>query len=129
MRVLVCGGRDFDDPITMDAALCSVPLPSLIITGAQRTYDRDKRKWVGADWQAIEWAQRNEVAFLGVPAKWTRDRRAAGPIRNALMLEKYKPEMVVALPGGAVHGWLLLRCRPLLSIRKDRSERISSVSA
>lgn len=102
MRVLVCGGRDFDDPTLMDRTMCQIPLPSLVITGAQRKWDKDKKKWVGADWQAIEWAQRNEVPFLGMPAKWSTQGKAAGPIRNGDMLKRARPELIVPLPGG--HG-------------------------
>lgn len=100
MRVLVCGGRNFDDPVLMDRTMCQIPVPSLVITGAQRKFDKDKKKWIGADWQAIEWALRNEVPFLGVPAKWSTQGRSAGPIRNGVMLRRAKPELVVTLPGG-----------------------------
>lgn len=111
MRVLVCGGRDFDDPVLMEHTLRNLPSPSLIVTGAQRKYDKAKGRWIGADWQAIEWAQRNEVPFMGVPAKWTRDGKAAGPIRNALMLEKVKPDVVVAMAGGIGTADMVERAR------------------
>jgi hypothetical protein len=34
------------------------------------------------------------------PAQWDRYGEAAGPIRNAWMLEFGKPDLVVAFPGG-----------------------------
>jgi hypothetical protein len=100
MRVLVCGGRDFDSASEMDRIMSSIPLPSLVITGAQRKRDPTNKRWIGADWLAIEWAQRNEVPFAGFPAKWTTHGNAAGPIRNGDMLRRAKPDLVVSLPGG-----------------------------
>jgi hypothetical protein len=34
------------------------------------------------------------------PADWTRHGKAAGPKRNQLMLDKEKPDLVIAFPGG-----------------------------
>jgi hypothetical protein len=110
MRVLVCGGRDFDNPALMDSALSKTGA-SLIITGAQRTFSKEKGKWIGADWQAIEWALRNEVPFLGYPARWTKEGRAAGPIRNQRMIDKCKPELVASLPGGRGTADMVRRAR------------------
>lgn len=33
------------------------------------------------------------------PADWVRLGRAAGPVRNQLMIEQGKPDLVVAFPG------------------------------
>ena len=35
-----------------------------------------------------------------IPAKWKLHGKAAGPIRNQLMLVEHKPDMVLAFPGG-----------------------------
>jgi hypothetical protein len=90
-RVLVCGGRDFDDW----AMLCTVlnalnPYPTVVIHGAAR----------GADRMAGDWARANGLSWEAFPADWQRDGKAAGVIRNSRMLAEGKPDLVVAFPGG-----------------------------
>jgi hypothetical protein len=53
----------------------------------------------GADLFAGKWATMNGIKETAVPADWNKHGRAAGPIRNQLMLEM-KPDGVVAFPGG-----------------------------
>lgn len=93
MRVLVCGGRDYTDRARVKAVLDKLRaergIDALIHGGAR-----------GADALAAEWA-----AAAGVPAQvfladWSRNGRAAGPIRNAKMLIEGRPALVVAFPGG-----------------------------
>lgn len=103
-RVLVCGGRDFDDIGsvygTMDSLHESRRI-STIITGAQRKWCRTRMRWIGADWLAIEWALRREIPFIGHPAKWDAYGKSAGPRRNEQMPAWWSPTTVVAFPGGA----------------------------
>lgn len=40
------------------------------------------------------------VKYVGYPAEWEAHGKAAGPIRNAHMLSDFKPDLVVAFPGG-----------------------------
>jgi|TARA_R100000049_G_C1924816_1_gene69394 hypothetical protein len=49
----------------------------------------------GADLMAAQIASDLGLTVIGIPADWTRYGRAAGPIRNRLMLE-YKPFIVAA---------------------------------
>lgn len=93
MRVLVCGGRDFaDEKAAFSAlnALHAVHKFTVVIDGAAS----------GADAIAAKWAIEKQLWNFRFPAKWNEHGRGAGPIRNRLMLEKAKPDMVVALPGG-----------------------------
>lgn len=88
MKILVCGGRDYDD----FASICHVLRalrPSTVIEGGAR----------GADAPAGRWARDNEVNLIVVHADWTKHGRAAGHIRNGWMLDE-RPEIVVAFPGG-----------------------------
>ena len=90
MRVIVCGGRDYKDVEKVVATLNAYPIASLATGGAP-----------GADSIAYVWAQAGgcpEVATY--PADWATNGRAAGPIRNALMLADFKPDAVIAFPGG-----------------------------
>lgn len=93
IRVLVCGGRDFDDRAALDAALDRLHAQhrfTLLIAGGAR----------GADTMAEQWARDRGIRTRIYMARWTIYGRAAGPIRNARMLRKGRPDLVVAFPGG-----------------------------
>lgn len=98
-RILVCGGRAYNDAAALDAELsmraCHCPKFSLI-TG----YDPDWSKFQGADQLAFEWAIAHGHAVFPFPAPWKLHGRSAGPLRNARMLTCGRPSMVVAFPGG-----------------------------
>lgn len=93
MRLLICGGRDFDDA---DYAIprfmrlhTETPVTTLICGMAK-----------GGDSLGLEWAK-----FLNIPvaeywADWRTHGAAAGPIRNTEMLRVGKPDVVLSLPGG-----------------------------
>ena len=92
LRVLVCGGRGYDDMPAMLKVLDKIhgatPI-ALIIHGAAD----------GADMMAEAWARLRQIPYLGVPAQWKKYNKAAGPIRNKYMLQ-FSPGLVVAFPGG-----------------------------
>jgi ABC-type sugar transport system substrate-binding protein len=94
VRVLVCGGRDFNDralmAVEMQRLWVARGYPAALIHGDAR----------GADRLAEEWAKRHGVPVLSFPADWENHGRAAGSIRNQLMLDAGKPDLVVAFPGG-----------------------------
>jgi len=95
MRVLVCGGRDFNDAGMMYRVLdhlhAEMHFTSLIHGGAQ-----------GADFLAGTWAQSREPLIHTVvfKADWKTLGRRAGPARNEEMLGKGRPDIIVAFPGG-----------------------------
>lgn len=93
MRVLVCGGRDFNDYALLCEKLDALNPGgriSLIIHGGA----------TGADSLADEWAKATDTPCLRHPAKWRPIGKGAGPLRNQEMLDKWKPQEVVAFPGG-----------------------------
>lgn len=93
MRVLVCGGRNFEDNKLLKRTLNAINRLSpinLIIQGKAR----------GADTMAKNWAKANKIKVRGFKANWDKYGKAAGPIRNKKMIDKGKPDMVVAFPGG-----------------------------
>ena len=97
MRVLVCGGRHYDnraevyrrlDFLNSDPAK---PVALILHGGA-----------TGADTLADNWALERGVPRLSFPVskqEWRTIGRKAGPLRNKRMLEEGKPDVVVAFPG------------------------------
>ena len=92
MRVLVCGGRDYQDDAKLSAWLdARREKITVIIQGGA----------AGADHLALRWAFRNGVPCITVHAQWDHYGKAAGPIRNTWMLLHCRPDRVVAFPGGS----------------------------
>lgn len=95
MRVLVCGGRDYSDRLNVFAALDRIwqkaPMDSMVVIqgGAK-----------GADEIARAWCLERQVEYINVPANWKVFGLKAGPLRNQKMVSKYRPELVLAFPGG-----------------------------
>lgn len=104
MRVLICGGRDYNDWETFNRELdgflgsrghlepeYNMPVNVLIIHGDCPT---------GADSMADRYAVVNWTGLEVFPANWEEHGRAAGPIRNQQMLDEGRPDVVIAFPGG-----------------------------
>lgn len=91
--ILVCGGRNYRDQDSVWGTLNELDrkygLTTLIHGGAS-----------GADTLAGMWARAWGVTEWVHPADWRKHGNAAGPIRNQDMLERGKPDLVVAFPGG-----------------------------
>lgn len=93
MKVLVCGGRNYNDREEFFWAMthtfegwedCE------IITGMAK----------GADSLAVEFVETYGLKLHKFPADWKEYGRAAGHIRNQQMLDEGEPELVIAFPGG-----------------------------
>jgi len=93
MRVLVCGGRDYNDRDVAYRVLDDL-----------RKHDAELMLMcgmaTGADILAHQWAKYNRIRCLEFTADWNKHGKAAGPIRNAQMLEEGGPDLVIAFPGG-----------------------------
>lgn len=102
MRVLVCGGRDYDNYDHVRKVLYAfcdehklaeneykMPDGLTIVHGGAR----------GADLLADQWAVVNWVPIEEYKADWNTHGRAAGPIRNQQMLDT-GVDYVIAFPGG-----------------------------
>jgi hypothetical protein len=101
-RVLVCGGRDYDNQErvrrTLDAALeaaRSAGKVAVIIHGNAR----------GADLLADQYARERSLKVIPFPADWNLHGRRAGPIRNIKMLTESQPHVIIAFKGdkGTAH--------------------------
>ncbi len=89
MRLLVCGGRTYDDAKAVYRSLDTLN-PDVVIHGGAN----------GADTLADNWAEDNGKEIEVFEADWDRHGRAAGPIRNQAMLDEGRPDAVLAFPGG-----------------------------
>lgn len=93
MKTIVCGGRDFKDLKylfqVMDLCLGWWKLETIITGGAK-----------GADSLAHEWACRRKLQTEVYHADWDTHGKAAGMIRNRLMLQQ-EPNVVIAFPGSS----------------------------
>lgn len=102
MRILVCGGRDYNDSKKVhDTLFPYLDFGTSIIEGGAR----------GADKLAADFARHYGVFHLQYPADWKKHGKAAGFIRNQQMLDEGKPDLVIAFPGGAGTGDMIRRAR------------------
>ena len=96
-RAIICGGRDWSDrDITfraLDEYHRQQPI-AVVIHGAAK----------GADTLAGQWAKSRRIPVLAFPVsrqEWRTVGRSAGHLRNRKMLDRGKPDVVIAFPGGA----------------------------
>lgn len=104
LRVLVCGGRNFNDVLTLGSWLGGIIKShgiALVIQGGAR----------GADHMAREFAKWKGIPVETYPANWSELGPSAGPIRNRLMLDMGKPDLVVAFKGGRGTANMVMQAR------------------
>jgi hypothetical protein len=93
MTIVVCGGREYDDGrrvfAVLDALHARTPVTRVAHGGAR-----------GADWWANEWLYSRRIDGCVYTPDWNKHGKAAGPIRNRLMLDTERPHVLVAFPGG-----------------------------
>lgn len=93
MRLLVCGGREFKNKVGAFEFLDSLQTVTEICHGGAR----------GADTIAGQWAELRGVPCMVYPVtkeQWELDGKAAGLFRNVRMFNDFKPDAVIAFPGG-----------------------------
>ena len=89
MKVIVTGGRDFDDEPEVHRCL-SILKPRIVISGG----------CTGADEFAMNWAKKHDIYHVTYFADWPKHGKSAGPIRNRRMLEEHTDAILLAFPGG-----------------------------
>lgn len=120
MILLVCGGRTY-----------GVVVDRKDRADVERAYAQRERLWAtltamhevepitmlvhgkapGADTLADKWAVDHGVPRLAFPADWESYGKAAGPIRNAVMLAKTNPDLVLSFKGGKGTENMLLQAK------------------
>lgn len=120
MRLLVCGGRRFNNMTMMHTGMCEIArLYGSIEVGIHGDAD-------GADRLADAWFTYQGIPVLRFPARWSditvpgaRVRVGrygaynvlAGTWRNQQMLDEGKPTAWLAMPGGTGTADMVARCR------------------
>ena len=93
MRVIVCGGRNYNDHVKICESLNAMHHKhgiDLIIEGGAN----------GADAHAATWATNNEVPRCTFHANWKKLGKRAGPVRNENMIVLGKGDCLIAFSGG-----------------------------
>jgi YspA, cpYpsA-related SLOG family len=109
-RVLVCGGREFNDVRRTARVLDSVHAEyqfTVLIEGGNRGKEG---KW-GADQLGMLWAQARGVPVETYEPDWEKYPLDAGTRRNGDMLRLGKPDLVVAFPGNSGTENMVKRAR------------------
>ena len=102
MKLVVCGGRNYDDRAfayrALDAAHARRAI-TLLVHGDARGADR-----IGRDWAASR-----GIEHKAFPADWKRHRKLAGPFRNQQMVD-FGLDGCIAFPGGSGTADMRRRC-------------------
>lgn len=92
--VLVTGGRDYDQVATVFDCLANLnsQFERMIVIHGDAT---------GADTLANTVCKEIGIEQVRIPAAWNKYQRAAGPVRNKLMLDLFPNlDLVLSFPGG-----------------------------
>lgn len=92
LRVIVCGGRNFNGKLTLYDILDDLHH----FEGIAQVIHGNAR---GADALAGKWARERGIEEVPCPALWEKYGKSAGIKRNEYMLT-LSPDKVVAFPGG-----------------------------
>lgn len=92
LRVLVCGGRDYDNATVVETTLNDIHSEYSITTIIQGEAK-------GADHLGKLWAIGRGIETIDCPAQWDLYGKSAGYILNIYMLPMH-PDLVVAFLGG-----------------------------
>ena len=92
-RICVTGGREFKDEAfvwqTLDRLYAENPIGEIGLGCAR-----------GVDRFAWQWAKARGIYWKRYLANWGELGRAAGAIRNGVMLSDFVPDLLVVFPGG-----------------------------
>jgi len=93
MIVLVTGGREYKNDKHLFAVLDRIHSErkfTFLVHGDAR----------GADYRAHRWCKSRGVQPVAMEALWDYEGNPAGSRRNKRMWDLFKPELIVAFPGG-----------------------------
>lgn len=104
IRLAVTGGRAYPTAAVVDDCLFQIQERFGIAVVIHGDAGKEDEEGIvsGADRLAGEWARFNNVQEVAEPVtreEWNRLGAKAGPLRNQRMLDRYLPNMLLALPG------------------------------
>lgn len=105
-KVIIAGGRDFKDYELLER-ICDHYLQNKgsdiqIVSGKQKSVDRDTGEEYGADFLGEVYAKKRGFTVEPFPANWSKHNNSAGPIRNGEMA-KYA-DALIAFHDGESRG-------------------------
>jgi predicted Rossmann-fold nucleotide-binding protein len=105
MKVLVCGGRNYDSA-EVSNWLHNFALIDIGERLGRYIRDGDIKAVIhggasGADKGGARWGEEIGAKVIQFKADWRQWGNRAGPIRNRRMIVEGKPDIVIAFPGGA----------------------------
>jgi hypothetical protein len=88
MRVIIAGSRTVRAYETVARAVLESGInPSVVLSGGQKSWDPVERRWFGADYFGEQWAKAHGIPVERHCAHWHLYEKAAGPRRNAAMIQ------------------------------------------
>ena len=94
-KIIIAGTRDFADETLPNKVLNETPFKiHEVVSGGNATWDRERKKYVGADYLGEVWARTHNLPLKIIAPDWNRMGRAAGPLRNEKMA-KYADGAIV----------------------------------
>lgn len=104
-RVLVCGGRDFENYDLFVRIMDRFWMENVPISGPTGHRDRCPLTLISGGARGADKMAERYAIFRGHDVEvfepdWLTYGNSAGPIRNQQMLDEGKPDLVIAFPGG-----------------------------
>lgn len=128
MRILVCGGRTFGWHAANERGHVTRNFEEIkLFNSVLDEYYQKGPEQVrlvsggakGADQLAEEWAKDRQVPIYIFHAPWIRHGKRSGPMRNQMMLDEAKPDLVIAAPGGRGTANMIARAKAAkIEVRK-----------
>lgn len=116
MRVIVCGGRNFNNRDFIWRKLDEILEIEGITEIAQGGCS-------GVDWSSKSWSLNRGVPMQEFPAEWDKYGFVAGPIRNREMFDEFKPDCVIAFCYGSGKG-----TKNMIDIAKKNGCRVIEIN-
>ena len=104
MRVLICAGRHY-----ADSRVCRQVLEAFQRLHPVQVVIHGGSQFLGAHIE--DWARENAADIVRYPPNWQHHGKQAERLRNRFMLADSRPDIVLALPGGADTEELLDQAR------------------
>jgi hypothetical protein len=104
VRVVIYGGRDWDDQVRMNLVLDRLHEErrfTEVLNGGQVSRDKSGAWSTGRTIRPLFGPGLRGIRVRYFYALWGMHGRAAGPIRNGRMVAEGKPELGIQFPGGA----------------------------